>query len=137
MKESMKHKAIITASVVVLALVSYSYSSSLALGSDKDGPITVSGAISDSQCAFNVHSDSRSHDWMIKKGVYGAGDDKSCTLRCVKEMGGKYVLVTKKEVYRLDEQTLPEKFAGAKVKVTGNLDAKSHTMHVLKIEEDK
>ena len=130
----MKYKALITASVVVLALVSYSYSSAVAAGGDS---ITVSGAISDSQCAFNVHSDSRSHDWMIKKGVYGAGDDKSCTLRCVKEMGGKYVLVAKKDVYRLDDQTLPEKFAGAKAKVTGILDAKTHTIHIQKIEEDK
>jgi hypothetical protein len=134
----MKYKALITASVVVLALVSYSYSSSVAAGVAAGGDsITVSGAISDSQCAFNVHSDSRSHDWMIKKGVYGANDDKSCTLRCVKEMGGKYVLVAKKDVYRLDDQTLPEKFAGAKAKITGILDAKTHTLHIQKIEEDK
>jgi hypothetical protein len=133
MKKSVHYQAIIAASVVVLALASFAFSS----GKDKDGVITISGAISDSQCAFNVHSDSRSHDWMEKKGVYGAKDDKSCTLRCVKEMGGKYVLVTKKEVYHLDDQMRPEKFAGEKVKVTGTLDAKKQTMHVLTIEEDK
>ena len=132
MKNPLKFKAIISLPVIFLALASYSYSA----GKDKDGTITVSGAISDSQCAFNVHSDSRSHDWMEKK-VEGAGDDKSCTLRCVKEMGGKYVLVTKKDVYRLNNQTLPEKFAGAKVKVTGTLDAKTNTLDVIKIEEDK
>jgi hypothetical protein len=135
MKNPLKYKAIITIPVLVLALASYLYSSGK--DKDRDGTITVSGAISDSQCAFNVHSDSRSHDWMKKKGVEGASDDKSCTLRCVKEMGGKYVLVTKKDVYRLSNQTLPEKFAGAKVKVTGTLDAKTHTLNVIKIEEDK
>jgi hypothetical protein len=131
MKKNIGYKAIMTASVLVIALAAHSS------GNDKDGSIIVSGSISDSQCAFNVHSDSRSHDWMIKKGVYGANDDKSCTLRCVKEMGGKFVLVAKKEVYRLDDQTMPEKFAGAKVKVTGILEAKTHTIHIQKIEEDK
>jgi|SRR5450432_567588 hypothetical protein len=137
MRYPLKYQAIITIPVLVLTLVSYSHSSGKDKDKDKDAPITVSGAISDSQCAFNVHSDSRSHEWMEKKGVEGAGDDKSCTHRCVKEMGGKYVLVTKKEVYRLSNQTLPEKFAGAKVKVTGTLDAKTHTLNVIKIEEDK
>ena len=132
MKNPLKYKAIVTASILVLSLVSYSYSS----GNDKDGTITVSGAISDSQCAFNVHSYSRSHEWMEKK-VEGAKDDKSCTLRCVKEMGGKFVLVTKKDVYHLKNQTLPEKFAGAKVKVTGTLDAKTRTLDIIRIEEDK
>ena len=132
MKNPLKYKAIIAVPVLVLALASYSS------GKDSEKPITLIGAISDSQCAFNVHSDSRSHDWMEKKGVEGAKDDRSCTLRCVKELGGKFVLVTKKEVYRLDDETLPEKFAGAKVKLTGTLiDAKTHTLHVIKIEEDK
>src|SRR5260370_4892585 len=34
----------------------------------------------------------------------------------------------KDDVYRLDDQTYAEKFAGAKVKVTGTLDAKAHTL---------
>jgi hypothetical protein len=131
MKNPWKFKAIIAGLVFVLALASYSS------GKENEKPITVVGAISDSQCAFNVHSDSRSHEWMEKKGVEGAKDDKSCTLRCVKEMGGKFVLVTKKDVFRLDDETLAEKFAGAKVKVTGTLDAKSQTLHVLKIEPEK
>lgn len=132
MKNPLNYKATIVVPILALALASYSS------GKDNEPPITVSGAISDSQCAFNVHSDSRSHEWMEKKGVEGAKDDKSCTLRCVKEMGGKFVLVTKKEVYRLDNQTLPEQFAGAKVKLTGTVvDAKTHTLHVIKIEPEK
>jgi len=123
--------AILAASVVVLALASY------ALTSGKENVIIVEGSISDSQCAFNVHSDSHSHKWMEKQGVYGVKDDKSCTLRCAKEMGGKYVLVSKKNVYHLDDQDKPEKFAGAKVKVTGTLDAKQQTLHLLTIEAER
>ncbi len=133
MKETMNYKARTTVSFVVLLLLA-----SYAFSKDKDGVLTLRGAISDSQCAFNVHSDSRSHDWMIKKGVPGSSDDKSCTLHCVKDMGGNFVLVVKDEVYRLDDQVQSETFAGKKVKVTGTLvDAKTHTLHVLKIEEDK
>src|SRR5215469_18373563 len=79
---------------------------------EKDGPLSLTGAIADSQCAFNVHSSGRSHEWMIKKKVPGATDDKSCTLHCVKDMGGNYVLVVKDDVYRLDDQTYAERFAG-------------------------
>lgn len=129
MKPSLKYTIGVAFASVAMILAAYA--------SSKDDAVTVRGAVSDSQCAFNVHSDSHSHEWMIKKGVYGAGDDRSCTLKCVKEMGGKFVLVGPKEVYRLDDQTLPEKFAGEKVKVTGTLNQKTHTLHVLKIEEDK
>lgn len=101
---------------------------------DKDGPLTLVGAIADSQCAFNVHSAGRSHDWMIKKNVPGATDDKSCTQHCVKDMGGNYVLVVKDDVYRLDDQTYAERYAGMKVKVTGILDEKKTTLHILSIE---
>jgi hypothetical protein len=116
----------------------------LALGNDKDKSkdakndvLVLRGAILDSQCAFNVHSDGHSHEWMIKKNVPGASDEKSCTQHCVKDMGGVYVLVVKDEVYRLDDQVLPEQFAGKAVKVTATMDAKPHTLRVLKIEEDK
>lgn len=102
-----------------------------------DGVIVVRGAIEDSQCAFNVHSEGRSHDWMIKKGVPGAKDERSCTLHCVKDMGGVYVLVTKDDIYRLDEQSLTEVYAGRKVKITAIPGPKPYTLHVLKIEEDK
>lgn len=95
------------------------------------------GAIEDSQCAFNVHSDGHSHEWMIKKNVPGANDEKSCTHHCVKDMGGVYVLVVKDDVYRLDDQVLPEQFAGKAVRVTATFDTKPHTLRVLKIEEDK
>lgn len=104
---------------------------------NKNDVLVLRGAIEDSQCAFNVHSDGRSHEWMIKKNVPGASDEKSCTQHCVKDMGGVYVLVVKDDVYKLDDQILPEQFAGKTVKVTATADAKPHTLRVLKIEEDK
>ena len=102
---------------------------------EKEGPLSLTGAIADSQCAFNVHSSGRSHQWMIKKNVPGATDDKSCTMHCVKDMGGNFVLVVKDDVYRLDDQGLAEKFAGTKVKVVGTLmDEKTRTLHILTME---
>ncbi len=130
----MQHKkSLATAALlamIVLAAASYSFSK------DKD-ELTVRGEISDSQCAFNVHSDARSHEWMIKKGVEGANDARSCTMHCAKDLGGKYVLVSKDEVYRLDDQANAEKLAGMKVKAQGTLDAKTHTLHVTKLEADR
>lgn len=104
---------------------------------DKESTLVLHGAIEDSQCAYNVHSDSHSHEWMIKKGVKGASDERSCTLHCVKELGGVYVLVVKNDIYRLDDQTGSERFAGRKVKVTATAGAKPDSLHVLKIEEEK
>jgi type 1 fimbria pilin len=103
----------------------------------KDPAVTLQGSIVDSQCAFNVHPKSRSHEWMIKKGVQNAKDEKSCTLHCVKDMGGSYVLVVKKDVYRLDDQPKAEPFAGKDVKISGTVDAKTHTIHIVEIAESK
>jgi hypothetical protein len=95
--------------------------------------LVLEGTITDTQCAFNVHSKDGSHDVMIKMGRVGS-TGKSCTLRC-KEMGGNYVLAVKNQIYRLDDQIQPEKFAGEKVKVTGTLvDATTNTLHIVSIE---
>jgi len=103
----------------------------------KTGVLTLQGLIEDSQCAFNVHAKGGSHDLMIKNGL-GGSSEKACTLHCVKQMGGDYVLVVKGRVYRLDDQVQPEKFAGEKVKITGSLiDAKTNTLHVISIEAVK
>ena len=85
----------------LLLLASYGF------GKDKDGTLVLHGAIEDSQCAYNVHSDTHSHEWMIKKGVQGASDERSCTHHCVRDLGGVYVLVVKTDVYRLDDQISP------------------------------
>src|SRR5215472_11064118 len=95
---------------------------------DKDSVLVLHGAIEDSQCAYNVHSNTRSHEWMIKKGVQGATDERCCTQHCVKDMGGVYVLVVKSDVYRLDDQITPEPYAGKKVMVTATLASKPNTL---------
>ena len=123
-------------------LVAISLLTSYAFSKDKpkdnaNAPVNLHGAIMDSQCAYNVHSDAHSHEWMTKRGVQGATDEESCTHHCVKDMGGSYVLVVKKEVYKLDDQVKAEQFAGKKVKINGTLDADTHILHVFDMEEDK
>ena len=110
---------------------------SFAKDKPKDATVSLHGSIMDSQCAFNVHSDAHSHDWMTKRGIQGANNEESCTRHCVKDMGGSYVLVVKKEVYKIDDQVKVEQFAGKKVKLNGSLDSETHTLHVFDVEEDK
>src|SRR6266446_422736 len=68
------------------------------------------GYISDSHCSL--------------KHMSGMGDDKSCTLMCVKG-GSKFVLADKdhKRVYQLDKtgQEKAREFAGQKVKAIGQV----------------
>lgn len=102
----------------------------------KDPPaVVLQGEIVDSQCAYNVHSVDHTHSSMTKKGVYGR-DATTCTLHCVREMGGNYVLVVKEDVYRLDGSVQVEQFAGKKVKATGVVDPKTQTLHLQKLESD-
>jgi len=91
------------------------------------------GEIADSQCATNVHSLTRSHKEMIDMGSAGktAAD---CANYCVKSRGGRYVLQTKHEVYKLDTPELAERNAGLKVKVTGTLDTKTNIIQVRSID---
>jgi hypothetical protein len=127
MNQSAKLRILFLSLLLLLACASFGKTKTLAL----------QGTITDSQCAFNVHSKDGSHDVMIKAGL-GGSTDKSCTLRCAKEMGGKYVFAVKNQIYRLDDQTELEKFAGEKVKVTGTLvDPKTNTLHIVSIEAIK
>ena len=95
---------------------------SLALaGTERE--ILITGEVSDSQCAFNVHSSGNSHDDVIKTGVLGHTPEE-CTRSCVR-LGGKYVLVDSvhKKVYRLANPGLVEAFAAKKVRVKAMLGA--------------
>jgi hypothetical protein len=69
---------------------------------------TLIGYVSDNHCGL--------------KHMSGMGDDKSCTLMCVKN--GKFVLADRdhKRVYQLDKtgQEKAREFAGQKVKVTSH-----------------
>lgn len=91
------------------------------------------GEISDSQCALNVHSLTRSHGEMLKSKSMG-GNATDCTLYCVKYHGGDFVLSSKDDVLRLDNQALARNFAGQKVIITGTLLPDKKTVHVVKIE---
>jgi hypothetical protein len=91
------------------------------------------GSISDSQCALNVHSLTRSHQEMLKSKSMG-GTSNTCSVYCVMYLGGYLVLASGANVFRLDRPDLVHGFEGQKVKLTGVLDTKIKQIHVLKIE---
>ena len=98
-----------------------------------DKPQIFHGEIGDTQCAFNVHSMTRSHAEMLKSKKMG-GTPGACASYCVQYLGGDFVLSSKNEVYRLDNQEKVHLFAGQKVKITGTLESKTKTIHILAIE---
>ncbi|HLJ91226.1 MAG TPA: DUF5818 domain-containing protein [Candidatus Angelobacter sp.] len=101
---------------------------SIATASEAPQKKTLDGEISDSQCGFNVHSVTRSHDEMIKAGYMGKTPEE-CTRNCVRGRGGQFVFVTddKKHTYRIEPQDMVKDFAGKKVQIQGTLaDEKFH-----------
>jgi hypothetical protein len=110
---------------------------SLSVSTEAQQPATFHGEISDSQCAFNIHSLTRSHEEMLKSksGLMGS-TRSSCSLYCVQHMGGKFVLASKNHVYHLDNQELPRSFVGEKVKLGGILDPKTDTIQVVSIDRE-
>jgi hypothetical protein len=94
------------------------------------------GEVSDSQCALNVHSLTRSHQEMLKSKSMG-GTSNTCSTYCIEHLGGYLVLSAAKDVYRLDRADLVHGFEGQRVTITGVLDAKNNQIHVLKIDLDK
>lgn len=108
---------------------------SLALGGLASGqePRTFHGEVSDSQCAMNVHSLTRSHSEMLKSKSMG-GTSNTCSVYCIEHLGGYLVLSAGTEVYRLDRSDLVHGFEGRRVAITGVLDAKLKQIHVLKID---
>jgi hypothetical protein len=87
---------------------------------------TFTGEIMDQQCALLG-----GHSAMMNQGESA----KDCANRCV-SIGGKYVLYDggTKIVYQLDDQKKAQPFAGTKVKITGNYDTSSKTIHVATIQ---
>ena len=94
---------------------------------------TFRGQIADTQCAFNIHSLTRSHAEMLKTKATG-GTEGSCATYCVRYLGGDFVLSSKSAVYRLDNQDKVRRFAGQRVRITGTVESKSKTIHVVKID---
>jgi hypothetical protein len=97
---------------------------------------TFHGEIGDTQCALNVHSMTRSHAEMLKSKKMG-GTAGACATYCVQYLGGDFVLSSKTDVYRLDNQEKVGLFAGQKVKIIGALDSKSKTIHVVDIKPEQ
>src|SRR3984957_8329594 len=110
---------------------------SLPVYTEAQQPATFRGEVSDSQCAFNVHSLTKSHEEMLKSksGVMGS-TRSSCSLYCIAHMGGKFVLASKGHVYHLDNQELPRSFVGEKVKLRGTLDPKTDIIQVVSIDRE-
>jgi hypothetical protein len=96
-------------------------------------PRVFRGEISDSQCAMNVHSLTRSHQEMLKSKSMG-GTANTCSVYCVEHMGGYLVLSSGNDVFRLDRSDLIHGFEGQRVRVSGVLDPKAKQIHVVKIE---
>jgi hypothetical protein len=123
----MKASAFLSSATVLFSLAMISPQ---ARGADEK---IFEGEIADSQCATNVHSLTRSHKEMIDMGSAGK-TPADCAHYCVKLRGGRYVLQTKHDMYKLDSQDLAEKSAGLKVKVTGTLDPKTNIIQVRSID---
>jgi hypothetical protein len=117
-------RAAICCAAAILALAGVAHSQS---------PRVFRGEISDSQCAMNVHSLTRSHQEMLKSKSMG-GTANTCSVYCIEHMGGYLVLSSGNEVFRLDRSDLVHGFEGQRVKVSGILDSKLKQIHVLKIE---
>ena len=84
------------------------------------------GVITDSECGAAGHA-------RMRMGP----TDAECTYACIQAHGASYVLLSGKTVYNLSNQQLPEKFAGARVRVTGTLDPKTKTISVGSIKSAK
>ena len=98
----------------------------LSLSIFAQAPQTYKGEIIDSQCAALG-----GHQVMAKQGE----SEKDCTNRCV-GMGGRYTLFdpATKTAYQLDDPKKAAAFAGAKVTVTGTLNAATKTTKVASIK---
>ena len=83
---------------------------------------TFVGIITDEMCETGDHSQMRM-----------GSTDADCTNACVSEHGAQYVLYDGKAVYRLDDQRSPQQYAGKRVRITGTLNAATHTIRVDRI----
>jgi hypothetical protein len=68
------------AAVLVLAMLSFGKTAQV-----------FHGEVSDSQCALNVHSLTRSHQEMLKSKSMG-GTARTCSVYCIEHLGGYPVL---------------------------------------------
>ena len=93
---------------------------------------TFKGEVSDSQCAMNVHSLTRSHKEMLKSKAMGT-TAAECSKYCIQNLGGRFVLAAGKEVHYLDHPDLVSEYLGKRVVVRGTLES-ANLIHVVGIE---
>jgi len=117
-------------------VVCFAGSIALTVAAWGQSPRVFHGEVSDSQCALNVHSLTRSHQEMLKSKSMG-GTANTCTTYCIEHMGGYLVLSSGNDVFRLDRADLVHGFEGQKVKIAGTLDTKLNLIHVLRINLDE
>ena len=98
-----------------------------------DKPQTFRGEIGDTQCALNVHSMTRSHAEMLKSKKMG-GTPGACASYCVQYLGGDFVLSSKNDVYRLDNQEKSASFRRTESKNHRDAGIKTKTIHIVGIE---
>jgi Protein of unknown function (DUF5818) len=72
---------------------------------------------------------------MLKLKGYGSSP-ADCARTCVREFGGRFVLVQaeKGRVYHLEPQEKLGAFAGQRVVIEGSLDQKKKSIHVVEIK---
>jgi type 1 fimbria pilin len=87
---------------------------------------TFTGTITDDMCPRADHSQMRM-----------GPTDPECAAACISEHGAAYILFDGESAYNLSDQRAAAKFVAQKVKVTGTLDSKTHTIHVESIAAAK
>ena len=61
-------------------------------------PRVFHGEMSDSQCALNIHSLTRSHQEMLKSKSMG-GTANTCAVYCIEHLGGYLVLSSRQRTF--------------------------------------
>jgi hypothetical protein len=87
---------------------------------------SFTGTITDDMCPRADHSQMRM-----------GPTDAECAAACISEHGASYVLFDGESAYNLSDQRAAAKFVAQKVKVTGTLDGKTHTIRVESITAAK
>lgn len=87
---------------------------------------TFIGTITDDMCPRADHSQMRM-----------GPTDAECAAACISEHGAAYILFDGDSAFNLTDQQTAAKFVAKKVKITGTLDAKTHTIHVESITPAK
>ena len=87
---------------------------------------TFRGVVTDDNCPKADHS-------IMRMGP----TDAECAMACLEAHGAVYGLYDGNNFYALSDQKTPAKFIGEKVKVIGDLDAKTKTIYVDSITAEK